>query len=64
MDEEIISILMRRDGLDRSEAIEAIEEAQFQIDEIIEGSADLFEIEEVIKCELGLEPDFVESFIF
>ena len=60
--EEIIRILMRRDGLSREEAKDLIEVVQEAVDECIE-SGNLLCMEDVIRYELGLEPDYVEFFI-
>lgn len=45
---------MKRDGLSESEAIDLIEETR---DEIL--SADPFEADVIIACNLGLEPDYI-----
>ena len=45
---------MKRDGLSESEAIDLIEETR---DEIL--SAYPFKADEIIVCNLGLEPDYL-----
>lgn len=49
-----VEVLMKRDGLSESEAIDLIEETR---DEIL--SAGPFEADEIIACNLGLEPDYI-----
>lgn len=48
----LLSVIMRRDGLSRSDAIEQINEAR----EMVANGADP---EEVLYDEFGLEPDYV-----
>lgn len=55
--EEIIQILIDRDGIDREEARMLINET---IDEIIQNPA---QAEEIIMDYLGLEPDYLEYLI-
>lgn len=61
--EEIIKILMRRDGLDREEATRELDEFREMLYEEISYGASLMELEDLIACELGLEPDYLEYFI-
>ena len=49
---EIVSILMSRDGLTRSEAISALKEARLMV-------AAGMDPEEVLQAEFGLEPDYI-----
>lgn len=49
-----VEVLMKRDGLSESEAIDLIEETR---DEIL--SAYPFKADEIIVCNLGLEPDYL-----
>jgi len=55
-------ILMRRDELDEDEALELIKNCQIAIDATI--SADICELEEIIYDFLGLEPDYLECFLY
>ena len=64
MKSEIIDILMRRDNIDEDEAQQIVEDVQNRVNEVMFASCDLDEIEEIIRNDLGLEPDFVEAFIF
>ena len=61
--EEIINILMRRDGITRREAKEAINECQKEINEVIENGGSLSEVEDAIAYWLGLEPDYLMLFL-
>ena len=59
---EIIEILMRRDGLTYADAKEAYLECQEAMMDAVE-SGDFFEVEEILRSELGLEPDYIFNFI-
>jgi hypothetical protein len=59
---EIIEILMRRDGISYEDAKAAYLECREAIQEAIEMGDD-FEVEEILRCELGLEPDYIFNFI-
>ena len=52
----LVSILMKRDGLDKEEAERWVQEAR---DQVSEGS----DPEEVLEDEFGLEPDYVIDLI-
>lgn len=66
--EAITQILMRRDGVSRQEARASIAECQRRIDVIIDsetrGVAGLEDVDNVLREELGLEPDYLDSFLF
>ena len=59
---EIIEILMHRDGLTYADAKEAYLECQEAMMDAVE-SGDFFEVEEILRSELGLEPDYIFNFI-
>ena len=59
----IIAILMERDNLSYIEAANIVEEVQEEITEAIDAGAGLYEIEDIIASELGLEPDYLEDFL-
>lgn len=59
----IIAILMERDNLSYTEAANIVEEVQEEIAEAIDMGAGLYEIEDIIASELGLEPDYLEDFL-
>ena len=83
MQNEIVEILVNRDGLTVDDAMAAIDDVQAQIDEVIADSntntvvndvdaerlvfaanMDLLEeISDIVKNELGLEPDYADYFI-
>lgn len=50
----VVEVLMKRDGLSESEAVELVEETR---EELL--SADPFEADDIIACNLGLEPDYL-----
>ena len=60
--QEIIEILMNRDGLSYADAKEAYLECQEAIQEAI-GNDEIFEVDEILRSELGLEPDYIFNFI-
>ena len=60
---DIITILMRRDGMSYDEAERYVREVQEEISNEILAGASLEEIEDIIMDELGLEPDYVIDFL-
>jgi hypothetical protein len=59
---EIIKILMERDGMTYEEAKEAYEDTKAELMDAIEGTSVLTP-EEVLLEELGLEMDYIFNFI-
>ena len=60
---EIIKILMRRDGISEIEAENLIEECMEEInDAIMRGNYQ--ECEDILASYLGLEPDYLDYFLF
>lgn len=60
---EIVEILMRRDGISENEAWNCVEECQNEINDIIMWGGTLDQIEDVIADYLGLEPDYLDCFL-
>lgn len=60
--EEIIEILMCRDGISYADAKEAYFECQDAMMYAID-NGDIFEAEDILRYELGLEPDYIFNFI-
>jgi hypothetical protein len=61
---EIIEILIRRDGISRKEAEQTVQDCQNAIDELLEVEvASLTEAEDIISDYLGLEPDYLMAFL-
>ena len=60
--EEIISILMRRDGVSYEEAKEMYLDCQSELMDALDGTSCL-DPEEVLMGELGLEMDYIFNFI-
>ena len=58
----IKEILMRRDSLTSEDAQDIIDSTQEEIDEAIP-NGDLEEIESIIRSNLGLDPDCIETFL-
>ena len=61
--QEIINILMRRDGIDETVAKEILDECATEVNDAINRGA-LFDAENAIEDYLGLEPDYLEYFLF
>ena len=60
---EIINILIKRDGLTYKDAKEAYFECKSELMDAIDGTSCLSP-EEVLMSELGLEPDYIFNFIY
>ena len=60
---DIVRILMRRDGMTLDEAWNVVRECQQAIDDLL-SCGTLETAEDVIKDYLGLEPDYLEAFLF
>ena len=61
--DEIIRILMRRDGMSHDEARRYLKEVREEIAEAIEEQVSLEEIEDIIMDNLTLEPDYLIYFL-
>lgn len=68
--EEIVKILMKRDGMSRLEAENLLDETKARIQSVIDEQAGenafttLLEIEDIILDDLGLEGDYIDQLIF
>lgn len=60
--QEIIDILMRRDGLSYEDAKAAYLDCKSEMMDAFYGTSCL-EVEDVLMRELGLEPDYIFNFI-
>lgn len=61
---DIVKILMKRDHMKLDEAWELINQTQEEIDDLMaQDSCLLWEVEDVVKYNLGLEPDFIDAFL-
>ena len=56
-------ILMERDGLSDEEAQDAVDDAQSDINDLLENDGGLMEAEDVISDHFGLEPDYLMDFL-
>lgn len=61
-DNEIIEVLMKRDGISRKEAQNQYKETARLINEAI-AMGEVWDVEEILACELGLELDYIFDFI-
>jgi len=60
----IKKILMRRDNMSEEDADDLIAGTQIEIDELMEQEeASLDEAEDIISCNLSLEPDYLMDFL-
>lgn len=57
---EIINILIKRDGIGLLEAHNIVENCISDIYAAIDSEATLDELEDIVRDELGLEPDYLE----
>lgn len=65
MSKRIINILKERDESTQEEAEAQVKEVREQINEILRSPhATLDQVEDVIHDDLGLEPDYVEDFLY
>lgn len=60
---EIIRILMQRDGLSKTEAVETVKNFMEENSQLIE-NGDYDALEEALMGDLGLEPDYIEELIY
>lgn len=60
---EIIEILMTRDGISKEEAIDVIDNCKEEIDYILLNNGSYDDAEEALKYWLGLEPDYLDIFL-
>ena len=60
---EIVEILMRRDGMSKSEAVAAVKEFQITLNQALEEGWSLCEVEEAFQSDFGLEPDYLMSIL-
>lgn len=59
---EIVQILMRRDGISAHEAREMYFDCKAMIDEAVQ-SGNEFDVEDILLDELGLEMDYIFCFL-
>ena len=60
--ERVVEILMRRDGINRAEATERCEETAEMLQEAID-EGHFLDVDDIMRDELGLEPDYVFDLI-
>lgn len=61
--EEIIRILMRRDGISEIDAMRLIIDTRIEINEAIAKDSSLSEVENILANNLMLEPDYLIYFL-
>ena len=57
--ESIADVLVRRDGYERDEAEDTVAHVKEEILYMLDNKYSLFEVENFIQSELGLEPDYI-----
>jgi len=60
--EDIKRVIMRRDGISGEDVMDAIEATQTELDEARELNMDWEDYVDVIKMNLGLDPDYLVAF--
>ena len=61
--EELATMLAKRDGISFNEEMAAIHDAALEMEQaFMDGNLD--EAEDILRMELGLEPDYLDLFIF
>lgn len=63
MKENIIFILMRRDGMTREAAVELCFETREEIFQAIQAGEGYDEVEDILMYNLTLEPDYIMNFL-
>lgn len=61
--EEVIRILMRRDGMTREAAVELCFDTREEIFQAIQAGESYDEVEDILMYNLGLEPDYIMNFL-
>ena len=67
MNEEVVRLIMRRDGIGYEEAVQAVDECVRSIYEVLDedlNSLDTYEaVTSILARDLGLEPDYLEMLL-
>lgn len=67
MNDEVVKLIMRRDGISYEEATQAVDECVRSIYEVLDedlGSLDTYEaVTSILARDLGLEPDYLEMLL-
>ena len=61
--EEIIRILMRRDGMTREAAVDLCFDTREEIFQAVQAGEGYDEVEDILMYNLGLEPDYIMNFL-
>lgn len=61
--EELAKMIAKRDGISYTEGLAAVRDCAAEMEEaFMNGNLD--EVEDILKCSLSLEPDYLDLFIF
>ena len=63
MAKSIVSILMKRDEYTEAEANALVNDVADTVEKLIYSGGDISEVEEIIREELGLDPDYLEELL-
>ena len=61
--EELAQMIAKRDDISYNEALIAVKDCAIELEAAFY-RGDLFEVEDILKDSLGLEPDYLDIFIF
>jgi len=61
--EELAQMIAKRDNISYEEALAAVRDCAVELEEAFY-RGDLFEVEDILRMDLGLEPDYLDLFIF
>jgi hypothetical protein len=61
--DELATMISQRDGISYRDAMEQIRDCAAEMESAFD-RGDLFEVEDILKDWLGLEPDYLDLFIF
>lgn len=62
--EQLAALISRRDGISLNEARDLIDETQEEINYVINNTLSYDEVVDIIASNLGLEPDYLDLFLF
>lgn len=61
---DIVKILIRRDGLNQDDAWKQADEARGEVLKAIGAGLDYDSVSDIVRDMLGLEPDYIENIVY
>lgn len=61
---EVVQILVTRDGISVLEAIGIVEDLQIELNAAADDGANICDLEEILADSVGLEPDYLMDLLF